>query len=54
MDLEKAFHSLQSSYRTKVNSILERTHRNESAREDAFPVLHQAASNCRHVDYQAM
>jgi hypothetical protein len=48
--LEEAFHGLEATYSAKVNPILKRTHGNERACKDAFPILEQAARYCGHND----
>jgi hypothetical protein len=53
-DLEKAFHGLQTTDGSEIDAILERTHRNERTRKDAFPVLEQAICCCRHVERQSL
>lgn len=49
-DFEKAFHGLQTANGTEVNAILEWTHGDKCAREDAFPVLKQASCCWSHVE----
>jgi hypothetical protein len=47
-DLQEAFHCLETSNGTKVDAILERTHRDESTCKKTFPVLEQAARYSGH------
>jgi hypothetical protein len=49
-DFKKASHGLQASDGTKINAILEGTHGDESACEDALPVLQQSIGCGRHAE----